>query len=277
MTNATDEIAPVPEGVTKEVLLHFGMPDHLPPNLNTLRQLLERYTRKVPWESASRIARRARHADAADCILLGEAFWDSHFEQGSGGTCYESNYAFFSLLRRIGFQGYVTINDMGSTIGCHSAIVVLLDGEKFLVDVGFPLHTILPLPAGPESSAESPFMRYTAKALGQGRYEIWRDVPRDERVFQLNDMAVGEADYRAITLHDYRHDGGQFLNDVVIHKVIDEQLWRFNSDERPLRLQQFVAGQRHDHKLGGNAAAEVADKFGIAPDVVAEAFRAIDC
>ena len=102
-----------------------------------------------------------------------------------------------------------------------------------------------------DRAADSPFMRYTAKPMAEGKYEIWRSVPRDERVFQLNDRPVGEAEYRAITLHDYRHDGGQFLNEVVVRKVLDDQLWRFNSAERPLRLQQFVKGVRRDHPLGG--------------------------
>ena len=89
-------------------------------------------------------------------------------------------------------------------------------------------------------------------------------------------MPVGEAEYRAVTLHDYRHDGGQFLNEVVIRKVRNDQLWRFNSNEQPLRLQQFVAGARRDHVLGDDPASEVADKFGVASDVVAEALTIID-
>ena len=199
--------------------------------------------------------------------LLGEPLCS----QGSGGTCYESNYAFFALLRRMGYDGYLTINDMGSAIGCHSAIIVLLHGRKYLVDVGLPLYAILPLREGLESTAESAFMRYTAKPLAERRFEIWRSVPRDERVFQLNDNPVGETEYRAVTVHDYRHDGGQFLNEVVIRKVLNDQLWRFNSNERPLRLQQFVAGERHDHMLGDDPAGEVAHRFGIASYVVAEA------
>lgn len=271
METVSDEIAPLSAGLAQRVLRHFGLPDDPAPSLNTLRLLLERYTRTLPWESASRIVRRAAHTDAAGCMLLGAAFWESHFEQGAGGTCYESNYAFFALLRRIGFEGYLTLNDMGSAIDCHSAIVLRLDGQKLLVDVGFPLHAILPLPAGRKTTASSPFMRYTAKPLTESRCEIWRDVPRAQVVFQLKDVAVEQADYRATTLRDYRRDGGQFLNEVVIHKVVDEQLWRFNSDERPLRLQQFVTGQRRDHILGDDAAGAVADKFGIARDVVAEA------
>ena len=67
----------------------------------------------MPWESASRIVRRARHARPRRLRLAGRGLLGSHFALGTGGTCYESNYAFFGLLRRLGYDGYLTINDMG--------------------------------------------------------------------------------------------------------------------------------------------------------------------
>lgn len=268
--------APISTLLSQRILRHFDLSANLPPNLDTLRQLVERYTSTVPWESASRIVRRASQAKSADCILLGEAFWESHFARGAGGTCYESNYAFFGLLLRLGYEGYLTINDMGSSIGCHSAIVVQFNGDKYLVDVGFPLHAIIPLDPEQETAADSPFMRYTVAPLSDALYKISRDVPRFEPVFQLIDSPVCEPDYRAITCHDYRHDGGQFLDKVVIHRVVDGQLWRFNSDERPLRMHRFVNGKRHDHLLGDNAAGEIAAKFTISRDIVAEALSILD-
>ncbi|MCY3780143.1 MAG: arylamine N-acetyltransferase, partial [Chloroflexi bacterium] len=139
--------------LTERVLQRLGYSRAPAPDLATLRQLLALYTRTVPWESASRIVRRAQHEETADCALMGAAFWESHFTFGTGGTCYESNYAFFGLLLRLGYEGYLTINDMGASIGCHSAIVILLDGLKHLVDVGLPLYAILPLREGLESTA----------------------------------------------------------------------------------------------------------------------------
>lgn len=255
----------------QRILGRFGLPAQPPLTPETLQSLVKGYTRAVPWESASRIVRRARHADPADCIMLGADFWESHFARGTGGTCYESNYAFFGLLRRLGFEGYLTINDMGAAIGCHSAIVVALAGQKYLVDVGYPVHAVLPLLEEGATTAENAIMDYAVEPLGEGRYAIWRELEPRSNAFQLNDKAVSDADYRAIGIHDYRHDGGQFLNEVVIHKVVDDQLWRFNSGEKPWRLQQFVNGKRRDHALGDEPAAELAQKFGIAYAVVAEA------
>ena len=261
----------LPAPLCQRIFRHFGLPTDSPPNLDTLRQLVESYTRTVPWESASRIVRRARHAESADCILLGEAFWESHFTFGTGGTCYESNYAFFGLLRRLGYKGYLTINDIGGAVGCHSAIVVLLAGRKYLVDVGFPLYAIIAINADQETKAECPIMNYSLVPHGGDQYRLRRELGSRDHSFTLHDKPVGDTAYRAIGIHDYRHDGGQFLNEIVIHMVVDEQLWRFHSDVRPLCLQQFVEGERRDLPPAGDPAAELSAKFGIAPDVVATA------
>lgn len=266
---------PLDGALATRVLQRFGMPDRPQANEDTLRRLLDRYTRIVPWESASRIVRRALHDRQGDCPVFAEAFWESALESGTGGTCYESNYAFFSLLRGLGYDGYLTINDMGTSIGCHSAIIIWLEGRKHLVDVGFPLHAVLPLPERETAAVESPFFRYKVQATDSNRYTIWRRPHPQELVFTLVDEAVSDADYRAITVHDYRHDGGQFLNEIVIHKVIDEQLWRFNSDDPPWHLQVFVDGQRQNHNLEGDVAGELAEAFDIDRAIVDDAMRAM--
>ena len=267
------ETEPLSVGLCRRILEQFEAPSDPPPSMDTLQLLLQRYTRTVPWESASRIVRRAGHESAADCAMLGADFWESHFELGTGGTCYESNYALFGLLLRLGYEGYLTINDMGASIGCHSAIVVLLDGQKYLVDVGLPVHAVLPIHADRKSEMDSRFLQYRVEPQGENRYAIWRQPHPRSQAFLLVDEPVSDADYRAIAIDDYRHDGGQFLSEIVINKVVDEELWRFNSDERPLQMQQFVEGKRQDHVLREDAAREVAEKFGIAWDVVAEAME----
>ena len=270
------EIEALPTSLCRRILNHFGMSAQPPRTLETLRQLVASYTRMVPWESASRILRRARHERASDCAILGADFWESHFEAGTGGTCYESNYAFFGLLRWLGYEGYLTINDMDAAIGCHSAIIVLFDGRKYLVDVGFPLYTIIAIKADQETSAECPIMNYKLSPQGGNRYQLRRELRTRVYGFTLRDEPVAEADYRAIAIHDYRHDGGQFLDAIVVHRVVDEQLWRFHSDVQPFCSQQFVNGERRDHAMGDDAAAELAEKFGIARDVVAGAMEALE-
>ena len=156
------------DALTKAVLAYLGVAAAAP-SRELLDALVPPTRATVPWESASRIAKRARTAEIADCPRWPEAFWHETFARGTGGTCFESNYAFFSLLRALGYEGYLTINNMGDTLACHTAIVILLDGQRWLTDVGMPIY--LPLPFGPESaqSRRTEFQTYTVRPDGRGR------------------------------------------------------------------------------------------------------------
>ena len=65
--------------------------------------------------------------------------------------------------------------------------------------------------------------------------------------------------------------GGFFLDQVIITRVVGQHVWRFSSADQPLRLEQFVDGQRIDHVLGNNAASRLAEHFAIDADMLKEA------
>ncbi len=72
------------------------------PTRALLDSLIAAYGRAVPWESASRIARRSQRSTSSDCPRLSEEFWNEAMRFGTGGTCFESNYAFMALLGSLG-------------------------------------------------------------------------------------------------------------------------------------------------------------------------------
>jgi len=71
----------------------------------------------------------------------------------------------------MGYKGYLTINDMGETHGFHTAILLNMTGEKWFVDVGFPLYTTIPI-ANALTISETEFHQYRATPLGENRYLI---------------------------------------------------------------------------------------------------------
>ena len=248
------------ETLTQKVLAHLGVaPAAL--TIDLLDELVTAYTRAVPWESASRIARRAETVEIDDCPRWPEEFWRQAFQRGTGGTCFESNYAFFSLLRALGYEGYLTINNMGEQLRCHTAIVILLNGQRWLVDVGMPIY--LPLPFGPESAEprRTPFHTYTVRPDGPGRYQVERAPHPHPNCFTLFDRPIPDAVYRAATTADYEPTG--YFNDcVILTKVIGDAIWRFNGIVPPL-MESFVYGGRADQPLADNYAESVAVRFGI--------------
>ncbi len=261
---------PLDAALTRDVLAHLGVA-RAAPSLVLLDDLVTAYTRVVPWESASRIAKRAETAKIADCPRWPEEFWRQTFRQGTGGTCFESNYAFFSLLRALGYDGYLTINNMGEEVGCHTAIVTLLDGQQWLVDVGMPIY--LPLSFGPESAEprRTPFHTYGVRPDGPGRYQVERAPHPHPNCFTLFDRPIPDATYRAATTADYEPTG--YFNDrAIVTKVIGDEIWRFNGIVPPL-MESFVYGGRADQPLADDYAEAVAARFGIDAAIVRTALR----
>ncbi|MBZ0293812.1 MAG: arylamine N-acetyltransferase [Anaerolineae bacterium] len=256
---------------TKPILQYLGV-EPAAPDLSLLEKLIAAYVRRVPWESASRIA--ARYGGWETYPRWPEVFWRQAQLYGTGGTCFESNGAFLALLRELGYEGYRTINNMGATVGCHTALIILLDGQKWLVDAGLPLYTPLPIDPGAITTRECDLMHYTVRPVGADHYEIERDPHPNRIAFTLIDKPVDARAYHQATTVDYE-PGGYFLDRVVINKVIDEQVWRFSSGERPYHLETFVDNQRVDYPLPDDPAAAVAQKFGMEQEIIAAALAAL--
>lgn len=208
------------------------------PSLRVLNSLISAYVQKVPWESVFRIAKRNRTPQLSDRPRWPEEFWTDAIQHGGGGTCFESNYAFLALLRSLGYEGYLTINNMGSSVGCHTAIVLLLDGQKRLVDVGIPIHTSLRIQVDQTTRTPAYFHTYTVRPQPSGSYEIERNHHPKRNIYTLIDQPVPDQVYCAALTQDYS-DRGLFLDRVIINKVIDGKIWRFSSSDRPLQLEAF--------------------------------------
>ena len=255
------------------ILRHLSVQATLP-TLSLLEKLVNAYIRTVPWETVFRITKRAKTEETAVCPRWPNEFWSDNLEQGGGGTCFESNYAFFSLLGALGYEGYLTINNMGESIGCHTAIILLIDGQKWLVDAGFPLYAPLPISPRGIMHRTTRFMQYTIRPDGRDIYQIEQHPHPNLIAFTLIDQPVTDAVYRAATTADYGLDG-LFLDRIVINKVVAEETWRFNSDEEPWRLNRFVNGVRTDMDLEGNVATAVAHHFGMDESIVQAALQAL--
>jgi arylamine N-acetyltransferase len=259
--------------LTRDVLNHLGM-TAAPPTLPLLDALIAAYIRTVPWESAFRIAKRARTENTADCPRWPEAFWQDAIERGGGGTCFESNYAFFRLLLALGYEGYLTVNNMETKVGCHTAMVLTIDGQPWLADVGLPLFSPIPLDANAPTQRTNPLVSYHVRPDGESRYQIERNPHPSPYAFTLIDRPIDDEDYRAATTGDYG-PGGLFLNRVIVNKIINERIWRFNSADAPLRLESFENGERTDHTITGDAAQVVGEHFGMDVETVRAALAAV--
>lgn len=248
------------------------------PSLEALTRIVDAYVHRVPWESASRIARRAACDEPEACVQWPQSFWRGAITQGTGGTCFESNYAMFWLLRALGYQGYLTVNNMGESVGCHTACVIELASARYLVDVGIPLHVPVPLDATQATQAEGPHHAYTITPEAANRFTVTRDRHPRPYIFTLIDEPVPDADYRAATTADYGPDG-LFLDRMIITRIVDGRVWRFGSDSQPRQIEAFSKeGHKTYYLLGDDddvTAKRVARHFGMDADITGAALGAL--
>jgi hypothetical protein len=225
------------------------------PTLVYLNRLIHAFIRKVPWESVSRIIKRNVTSDTAECPRWPKEVWSDAMAYNGGGTCFEINYAFLSLLTSLGYEGYMTINDMGEARGCHAAGVIILGGQKYLVDVSVSLPHAFAFYSDSRANLNGPWLSYTVRPQARNVYSVEPFPHPRPSIFTLRDTPIAAPLYEQAVEQDYG-PAGNFLNRVAINKVVDERAWLFNSDVRPYRLEAIDRCGRHAMPLNPEGLAQ---------------------
>lgn len=113
-------------------------------NLETLNFLQKQHLLRIPFENLDIHWK-------TPIILDTEKFYEKIVERKRGGFCYELNGLFYKLLEEIGFESRLISARVAAGEGDfsneydHLAILTEINGEKFLVDVGFGDFSAAPL------------------------------------------------------------------------------------------------------------------------------------
>jgi arylamine N-acetyltransferase len=218
------------------------------PTLRHLNRLIHAYIRRVPWESVSRIVKRRATPETRDCPRLPEEFWNDALRYGFGGTCYESSLAFYSLLTSLGYKGYLTVNDMDESRGCHAAITILFGRRKYLVDITIPVHAAVRIDPRRVTRRRTLLYNYALHPVRKNIYEVTRSPHPNRVAFTLIDVPVSLPDYHIILQNDYL-ETGHFNKSVVMNKVIKDSTTRFFSDNKPYKLECFNGNGKRETPL----------------------------
>ena len=108
-----------------------------PPSLNYLSKLQEAHMLCIPFENLDVMNKKHIH-------LAPENLYTKILLNKRGGFCFELNGLFYDLLYSLGFQVYMieaaVYNKKIGTFGYmrnHMALIVTINNEKYLVDVGY--------------------------------------------------------------------------------------------------------------------------------------------
>jgi arylamine N-acetyltransferase len=253
--------------LTSQILSFLGC-GREKPSVRYLNRLIQAYIRRVPWESVSRIVKRHTTPKTELCPRWPGEFWQETLKYGMGGTCFENNLAFFTLLNDLGFEGYLTINDMEKP-ACHTASVITFNAQKYLADVTIPIQCALPIHANQLTKRPDEFHHYTLRPESNYRYSIERSHHPKRRIFTLVDVPVPLEEYRDAVQRDYE-ETGYFLDRVIIVKMIESRLWRFSSLDLPYKLEGFDKTSKQEVLLETTKLAKsLSERFGMDEDKIA--------
>lgn len=174
-------------------LQRIGYDGAVTPAADVLRALHRRHLLSVPFENLDIHRKRAIAIDD-------DAFFRKVVDERRGGFCYELNGAFGNLLRAIGFTvANVSARPWSAAIGFgpefdHLALIVTIDGERWLADVGFGDSFLEPLRVDERGEQRDPAGVFAVIPSGTGmtvrrkHHDAWSD----EYLFTLTEHPLAD-------------------------------------------------------------------------------------
>lgn len=151
-------------------------------DLESLRTLQTRHLLSVPFENLGYHLGEEIHMD--------ERSVDKVVTERRGGGCYEVNPALSFLLEALGYEvslmpGRVWIKDELTAPLCHLALKVRINGNNWLVDVGFGRNSRHPLSLETEQAQADPHGEYRIAVASDGGYDVSANGRLQYRVYDV--------------------------------------------------------------------------------------------
>ena len=199
------------------------------PSLEHLSALVRAQVIRVPFENISKIWLK-KSRGATSIPSLGEHL-DGIEKHNFGGTCYANNPYFALLLRHLGYQVSICGADM-SKPDVHVVSLVDLDGQQYLVDVGYAAPFFAPIPRDLDLAQNIPFGRHRYVLHPQddrGRSRM--DHLRDGEIihgYVVNPTPRGIGHFGHVIRNSYS-DSATFMNVAVIERFFPDRSVRIHN------------------------------------------------
>ncbi|MDZ7268986.1 MAG: arylamine N-acetyltransferase [candidate division KSB1 bacterium] len=257
----------------RESVRHFRAHFHLavaPPSRAYLRELLGHFG-NLPYENLSKIIKFNRYGgDFEKRLRLPEEVMQDHARWRLGGTCFSLTFFLHTILWHSGFASYIVMADMRAGPNLHCALIVFVDGIKYLVDPGYVLRVPMALdPARPRlyyNDFTGVELRLLPPAAGYDLFTFNRQEVKwryrfDDRPTPLPEfLAHWQASFHRNSMHG-----------LCLTRVQDDELIFIHKEH--LRITSMT-GKRNVN-LKRNYHAVIHELFGIAPELVEQARAAL--
>ena len=147
-------------------------------DLATLKKLQHHHLLAIPFENLDIYWNR-------NIVLDIEASYEKVVINGRGGFCYELNGLFDVLLRDLGFETRLISARVYHADGStgpefdHAAVIVMIDGNPYLTDVGFGDFAAEPLWLVVNEPQEDPAGTFVIRKIDETEFDVAKQVNGD--------------------------------------------------------------------------------------------------
>jgi len=240
------------------------------PTLTALKEILANFSH-LPYENLSKIIKFHRHGThEAARLRLPEEVIEDHLRSHLGGTCFSLTFFLQAILLHHGSPCYIVMGDMKAGKNIHCAMIVLLDGVKYLVDPGYLLRQPLALDPNRPRLYHTEFtgveLRFNP---AQEAYEVftfnrqeikWRYRFVDRPTLPEEFLQHWQASFHRNSMHA-----------LCLTRATTEELIYIRKDF--MRITNLEG--KHNVSIKGKYHETIQQAFGIAPEYVEQALSAL--
>jgi len=246
----------------REIFLgHFGLSAGAP-ELETLRRIVTSYS-NLPYENLTKIIKKFT-AGSPDERLRGPVEVVRGFvEHHTGGTCFSLTYCLGSILASAGFRCYPVMADMKRP-NIHCALVVEMNGRRYLVDPGYLVGEPVELTGTPVRIATTFGIVELRPRQGE-RYDLFT-LEGDDRKWRytVKTVAVSHAAFMRYWQDSFALP---MMNNMLLTRLTPEGHLYIKNHHLRMKGRQ---GKSNENIRAG-FESRIASEFGIPPEITTQA------
>ena len=152
---------------------------------------------RLPYENISKILKSADRDRPLERFRLPLEVVTDHLERGFGGTCFSLTFLLERMLKSLGYDCRKVMAHMHMGRNVHCLVLVNRDGRRYMIDPGYALYAVIPLPERGRSVARCPHAVVEVSLGAGGEYNLstvdaagkkwryrFRDEPAGDEVFE---------------------------------------------------------------------------------------------
>ncbi|MBL4570291.1 MAG: arylamine N-acetyltransferase [Alcanivorax sp.] len=232
-------------------LQRIGYQGEQQPTLNTLQALQRLHLQTITFENLNPLL-------GLPVSLDRHALMDKLVHQRRGGYCFENNLLFLDVLTTLGFQArgitgrvYWNQPDDAWPPRSHMLLLVTIDGENYLSDVGFGGMTpTAPLKLNARHPQSTPLEPFRVDA-DQNHYSLWVQLGEQWRLlYRFDLMQQGAVDFEMANWYVACHPQSKFVNNLITVRAGEDRRHTLLNDLYTVR---FPDGSSEKHTLASVA------------------------